>query len=487
MKKTVILLLASILLTGCGNVSGISAGTADTAQDSPAETVSESEPAAENAGDGLPDTDMAGFEMRFYNYDDTWFIWAENRLDAETIDGELINDTIYQRNRELESRFNAVIREEKTGNTDQNLRTILLAGEDAYDIAMMYDMSTAKYYTDGLVRLWNDMPYLNYSEPWWIQEANTVFNIGGNRFAAVGDFSLSMHSRNYLYIFNKDIYSGQGDPKKLYDYVYGNTWTLDRLFEEAGKFVLDIDGNSVLDENDRYGITSAIKLEFGALIAGAGIRYIDKKDGGLHFALSGNQYAEEVMQKIFDLHTDDTYKQFLSNSVDSTDFDFFYNGHTLFLGTSMKYIEKFRDMDADIGFLPIPKYREEQDRYYCLSAGGAVALLPVTVPEDRLGNIGILLEAMSFASHNELVPVYLEETVKTKYTRDEDSVNMLQIIIDSSFYDLGVSVLTSKTQTVIMEKVYKNMNNVIASTISSMESSVEEELIKISEAGASTD
>ena len=364
---------------------------------------------------------------------------------------------------------------------------MLLAGDDAYEIAMMYDMSTAKYYTDGLVRKWNDLPYVSFSESWWAEEANTVFNIGGSQFAAVGDFSLSMHSRNYLYIFNKDMYSAQGDPKALYDLVYGGRWTVDRLFGEGRKYVSDVDGNGVLDAGDRYGITSAVKLEFGALMAGAGIRYIEEKDGALHFALSGNAYAAEVMQKLFDLHSDDTYKQFLSNSIDSTDFDFFFNGHTLFLGTSMKYIEKFRDMNADIGFLPIPKYTEEQERYFCLSAGGAVALLPVTVPEDRLAYVGILLEAMSFASHDELVPAYLEETVKTKYTRDEDSVRMLQIIIDSSCYDLGVSVLTAKTQTVIMEKVYNKMNNVIVSTIASMEEAVENELLKITEAGAGAD
>jgi ABC-type glycerol-3-phosphate transport system substrate-binding protein len=485
MKRiTALLLLTAILLAGCGG-SNDPGESPESNPENTAETVPQTPQETEPLTDGLPETDMDGFEMRFYNYDDTFFIWAENRLDAETIEGELINDTIYERNRKLESRFSAVIKEERVGNTETNLKSILLAGDHAYDVAMMGDWATAKYYTDGLVLPWNNLPYVNLDKPWWSQDANGVFNIGGKQFAAVGDFSLSMHSRNYLYILNKDMYVDLGgNPKELYDAVYGNTWTFDRLFEEGRKAVWDLDGNGVLDSSDRYGVTSSVKLEFGALISGAGIRYIDEKDGALHFVLTNNEYAVEVMQKIFDLHTDDTYRQFLPDGFDNTDFNFFLNGHALFLGTSMKYIEKFRDMAADIGYLPIPKYTEEQERYYSLSAGGTAALLPFTIPSDRLGSIGILLEAMSFASHRELVPAYLETIVKTKYTRDEDSTNMLQIIIDSSFYDLGVSVLTSCTQTVLMESVYYPMNNVIVSTISSMEKQVENELLKITEAGA---
>ena len=101
--------------------------------------------------------------------------------------------------------------------------------------------------------------------------------------------------------------------------------------------------------------------------------------------------------------------------------------------------------------------------------------------EDRIENISMLLEAMSWISHRDLVSAYLEETVKTKYTRDEDSVKMLEIILASSFFDLGVSVLTAETQSVIMNKVYLNMDNVIASTIASMTNKVESALAAMTE------
>lgn len=477
MKYSITSLILALLLIGCSNGQN----TPSTESKTDILSGSETQTKPEQETDGLPEKDMEGFELRFYNYDDSWFVWAENRLDAaKTTSGDIVNDRIYERNRSLEERFNCKISEISVANTDTNLKKLITAGDDFCDIAMMYDCLIASYQTGDYLRSWNDLPYVQFDKPWWDSDANKVFRIGGNQFGAVGDFSLSMHSRNYLYVFNKSMYSEVGDSEDIYRSVSDGTWTVDRMFEEGRKVMTDLDGNGIMNENDRYGITAGASLEYQALISGAGIRYIDTKNGELIFALPGNTYAADVMQDLFDIHSDNVYVSFTKN-VDTTDFDFFINGHSLFLGTSMKYIEKFRDMDYDIGYLPVPKYSEEQDEYHCLSAGGAIALLPQTTEESRFENIGMLLEAMSWSSNRELVPAYVEQTLKSKYTRDEESVKMLQIILSSSFYDIGVSVMDKDTQYVIINQVFYPKKDVIASTIASMEKKVNsalEELMK---------
>lgn len=425
--------------------------------------------------DGLPDTDLNGYNFTILNYDDTMFTWAENRIGIEEQNGELINDTIFERNNDIEERFNIVIAETKVSDVSKQLPSVVTAGDHLYDIAMLYDRDVGGFWQNGYIQSWDEIPYIRFDEPWW-GEANQIFSIGDNQIAAVGDFSLAMHSRNYLYIFNKDICSTILDPQLLYDYVYDGSWTVDKLFEVGKQFVMDMNGDGVMDKEDRYGISGAVQLEYGALISGAGVRYVERdNNGNLYFNLKTNDNAVNVMQKVFDLHTTNTYVNFMKD-YHSTDFDFFMNGHSMLFASSIKHIERFRDFDANIGYLPVPKYTEEQKEYHCLSAGGAVAVIPMTATETNLEATGLVLEALSWKSNRELLPVYIDETLKTKYTRDEDSVKMMEIILDSSFYDLGVSVWQSVTQSHVMEKVYLPMKDTIASTIDSMTKKVEAEI-----------
>ena len=79
-----LLLISSAQLFSCGE----SVDTVET------NSTTQSAGTTSDEGDGLPNVKLDGFELRFLNYDESWFIWAENRLDSESEDGDLINDTI---------------------------------------------------------------------------------------------------------------------------------------------------------------------------------------------------------------------------------------------------------------------------------------------------------------------------------------------------------------------------------------------------------
>ena len=423
--------------------------------------------------DGLPDKNLDGFELSFYNYNKQWFVWAENQICVEET-SDVFSDAIYRRNQKIEDRFNAKISETTVNSTHDRLKKLVMSDDNIFDVAMIYDMQTAKLYSDGLLRSWNDVPYISFDKEWWNPAANDVFLLNGNQFAAVGDFSMSMRSRNYLYIMNKSIYSEQGDPSEVYDLVYDGKWTLEKSLDIAKNYMMDLNGDTVMDKEDRYGITSATKLYFGALYASAGCRYIELDDNGVpYFAPSKDTRCVEVFTKLFDLSDNDIYKNF-AGDVSTTDFDFFMNRHSLFLATSIVFTARFREFKDDIAFLPVPKYEESQTEYRSLSAGGAVATLPITVKDERLENIGLLLEAMSYESNKSVLPAYYESTLKSKYTRDDESVDMLEIILNSAYYDLGVSIWTSATQDIIMNDVFLKRKNTIASTIAKMDKKVNE-------------
>ena len=64
-------------------------------------------------------------------------------------------------------------------------------------------------------------------------------------------------------------------------------------------------------------------------------------------------------------------------------------------------------------------------------------MLVVPVTNDRLSRTGIILDAMAYLSHRDTTPVFFDITLSLKRLHNADSVEMLQIIRDSVFVDLG--------------------------------------------------
>lgn len=480
-KRFVSLLLLCSVLTAVGCGGNSDSGNSTTGGDNPDATISGGEAElTEKELYPLPDKDMEGFELRFYNFDDSFLNWAINPLDAEEENGDNVNDAIYRRNRKIEGMYNCNITELTVSNPITGLRDIIYSGDDMFDIAMIYDESVASAYCEGLLSTWDRLDYAMLDRSWWNQNANDVFQIQGKQFAAVGDFTLGMVSRGFVMLFNKEMIESANLDVSLYDLVRQGDWTLDKFAEIAKLFVKDVNGDSVFDEKDQYGTTGAIKLHFGALVTGSGVKYISVNNDGIpYFAIPGNSYAMDVFEKILNLHNgSNIFYTINKNDVHNGSTEgreMFKSGLTAFYGTSMKSISLYRDTSFDIGILPFPKYDSEQEEYYILTSGAGVATIPITLPEERDENVGILLDALCRDSQDNLLPTYREVVLKTKYTRDEDSADMLDIIFKSCTYDLGLSVWPGNTYYKYMEN-YLRMTDNFASMTATLEPLVEKDI-----------
>ena len=152
--------------------------------------------------------------------------------------------------------------------------------------------------------------------------------------------------------------------------------------------------------------------------------------------------------------------------------EMFKAGRLAFQGTSAKSISNYRDANFDIGIIPYPKYDEAQENYYILTSGAGVAVIPITLSPERFENVGILIDALSRDSQQNLLPTYREVVLKTKYTRDDDSAEMLDIIFKSGSYDLGLSVWPQTTYYKYMEN-YLNMTDNFASMTEELKPQIE--------------
>ena len=96
--------------------------------------------------------------------------------------------------------------------------------------------------------------------------------------------------------------------------------------------------------------------------------------------------------------------------------------------------------------------------------------MPVT--NSDLDMTGAILEALNSASATTAVPAYYEIALKTKYSRDEESAAMLDLIFDNRVVDIGDTILCGDIRDGFVLNMYKTDKRDIASQIQKNEKKI---------------
>nr|MBQ4318351.1 hypothetical protein [Clostridia bacterium] len=219
--------------------------TVDSADTSGVET----EP--QNPLDALDEADFNGEEFVFIVNDTGYF--AAYDLVVEKMDGELINDSIYQRNSIIQERYNVKIAEHRTDTVSAELTKAVTSGDDSYD-ASFVDYKSSALAKEGHFLDFNDIPNINPVAKWWDSDIYRDYAMGGKAYFMTGDISLMDDDCALMIQFNKYIMDQLGE-EYPYELVSSMGWTWDVFNEMSAKAYLDINGNGETDQEDRYGLT----------------------------------------------------------------------------------------------------------------------------------------------------------------------------------------------------------------------------------------
>lgn len=445
MKKLSRKSLLSLLLAACMLAPIVSCAKERVADETTVSTAlsTESVTETEEIGDGLPDTDMDGYTFSILNFNEEWLTWANTRIVVEEINGDILNDAYYERQAKLEERFHCVLHVDEVRTPVEVIGTNVTAGNTNYDSYFFNEGQMAAvlpYVLD-----WNSIPYLALNDAWWNPNATSVYEIHGKQIALSGNISLSAVSRSVCMVFNKNIYTDLSLDDNLYDLVHDNQWTIDRFLSIAEMAGNDVNGDGVFTADDRYGLNMGrgFKGYITSLLCGAGMNYTTMDtDGVPQFTIMQNERALSLMEKLINaLGVQGFYYNEDSSPDGFKPADFFSSGHALFTQGVPHDIYKLRDMDDDIGILPMPKHDETQEQYYAAAWGGAVMVLAKTFDMANAANAGILLEALSYMGYYDIVPKYKEVALKTKTARDNESADMLDIIFNNIYFDFGTNIM----------------------------------------------
>ncbi len=255
MKKWITWFLLAAMLTGltaCGDTAEPENDTA-AAETRPAETEqAEVDPAKL---DELPTDNMEHegytFTIMSYDFPDAAIAWRVADIYTEELNGERINDAVFERNLAMTDRFGVTVAQNLV-NRDTVLaefKQLVTAGDDAFDLFQCPAMSQCSLAAEGYLLDLAKIEYLNFDKAWWDRSAMDGISVGGKIFHAFGDNSLNSKKATLAVLFNKSLTEKAGVPD-LYTTVKEGDWTLDLLSAYAEQIAMDVNGDGARTYGD---------------------------------------------------------------------------------------------------------------------------------------------------------------------------------------------------------------------------------------------
>jgi len=433
-RMTSTILFFAILLAGCGGM-----GTSDTTEPD----ASNDQTTDDAYRDGLPaDLDFGGAEVKFHA--SLWMGVSRDPLGeyyAEEQTGDVVNDAVFLRNQAVEDRLNVNLTytwHETVWDTHMDefnfYRSAIMAGDDAFDIVSYIAHFIPSLTCDGTMLNMADMKYIDFTKPWWAGMYLDTAKINDNLYFAVGDIALGYYLHTYCMYFNSDLIETL-NLENPYDLVESGKWTLDKLRSMSAESYSDLNGNSTEDDDDRWGLVVQGENIISGFMEASNVNVFKKTENGRSYDyIFGNEHNVNVVQKMCQLifESDGVLYSFDGNN----DSYLFIDGNTVFSGGWFADVEYYRNLTFDYGILPYPKYDEAQEEYYTrLGTACPTVAVPVTTKDPDM--ISAVLEVMAAEGYYQMRPAYFDMALKNKYSRDERTKDMVDMIVSNITVDFG--------------------------------------------------
>lgn len=415
MKRILALLLAVVLvfaLVGCNNKKE-----------------------EENAGktyepmEGEVPENLNGYEFTVVDY-------SNNRWNKEPEDRTPYLDAWQQALDEVEHLYNCTITTTYIGPSDlfNAVQPEVAAGGKYADLVCTTQWAYGYLMGANLMLDLNELE-VNWDNPWWNQNIRRISTIQGKTYAGNGSFIFDAAS-TYLVYYNREIWNELNLPDAE-GLIRSGKWTFDLMRQYCTAAQLDQDGTGIVDSvDDRWGMVTPNGDFARALFMGLGGQYFaaDPETGKIKLACD-NEKTYSIVEKMYEYVQKD-------KTVCTLTFDgwtelatVFTKGNALFLSTGC-HVAELKDMEADWGVLPMPKFDESQESYRsCVDHNSTV--FGVTSSNTTLHETGVILEALG-RHCQALEEIYWPDYEVTYWRSDTDAKLIEEFVVGSGQYDLAI-------------------------------------------------
>ncbi len=374
---------------------------------------------------------------------DAGYCRQTNDVGAETINGEVLNDAIYERNLKIEEKYNVDIQVDIKVDASGTLIKAVSAGDELYDFTLNGLSENFALATGGYLIDLNTVPYLDFNKPYWMSSIMEDTSIVNKNYFAVGDMTIQAYYSTGIIFFNKNLAS-EYNLDSPYQLVNDAKWTFDKMVEQCRNVSVDLNGDQKFTETDQYGLTYN-NFAWQVIFYGIDEVFVSKDEEDIPYFNDTNERIISFIQKLMPLSLDPTvtlYSEFYKSLGGSYRTEVcqnaFMEGRALFWLEALYGVPTLRDMEYDFGILPVPKYDEKQEKYSAFihtTHASSISIPKTNTDTDKTGRI---IEDMTYYTTSTVKPSFIETTLKGKFSRDNDSEDMIDIILQKLRADLGI-------------------------------------------------
>ena len=417
--------------------------------------------------DDLGAYDFGGEEFKVLSV--TAKVGTYTTFDVEDYSGTLVDQAIYDRNREIEERFNVIFTAEDDGYSKcfTVIQQEALAPTENYDLVMLINRNACTALLSQWILLPSQIPHLDLEKDYYMQDINDMCTLNGVQMFAYSDESIYTLERATCVVYNsqmKEAY-GMGD---FYQMVDNGEWTVEKMYQliEQGTTI-----DTTTNETTQWGLYGHGANMFTSFWFGAGQTMITvNANGSMRFTAGSNQNIISLTDKFLEAVDAGRIGFTMDYSDESAWSQPFIDGKSLFVSTIIGKIYLLKDIEGwDYGVLPYPMLNADQNKYYSRVVDAWLHTVPVNCKNRE--RVGVILEALAAASAKYVVPAYYDNTLLTRVLREPRSVEMVEMIRQNRILDLADVTWFADARDPIDQQVFvkrtKTFTNLCATSVTS--------------------
>ena len=364
---------------------------------------------------------------------------AYSNIPGEVQTGEIVNDTLWERDAVIEELYNVQINYEleNSGSTSK-FRSAVLAGEKPCDLIFTVGAKLSTLALEGVLANMLDIEHLSLDQKWWSSLMYDNLRLKNAMYFTTGDICPSMYRIAACTYVNTKLADDYDITCDFVQEVRDGTWTWD-LVGELSKGI-----NQDLNQNGQWAYIDDLFGNIGCfatyLMPACNVEYCTITEDGTNLALTAvTDQTVTIVEKLRTIFEPTNPRSEGNDFVSSA----FKEDRALFLtGTTGNAFSLLRDMESDYTILPVAKFDKTQKGYRTAVNIWSTAYVgvPMTAMDEKSG---FVTEALAAWSYTNMRPITLDLTYKDKLARDEQSLEMLDIVYDNLYlsfaevYDFG--------------------------------------------------